>query len=103
MLTKFLERRLIMDSDGEIMFEKLIELDYYLIESYLDNVGFREENKTYGIGIAKKINSTCFEEMIIENYSICLDETRSTLKILADNSVTPDSLIYVLDDMLGSV
>lgn len=103
MMKKYIERKLLLNSNGEGMLEKPLELEYYLVESIPENTGVQESGKIYGIGIAKRVDSNCYEEKVIRDFSSCIHETRATLEILASHSVTPDTLLHVLDDMLGSV
>lgn len=103
MVKRTLERRLLVDSDGETLLEKPIELEYYLVESHMDNFSLHDGNETYGLSISRRISENCFEEEVVENFSSCLNEARDIIEILAGNSVTPGSLMYVLDDILGSL
>jgi hypothetical protein len=103
MIKKTLEKKLLLDNSSGIPLESPVELEYYLVESYSDNLSLNEGSKVYGLGISRKMGENCFEEKVVRNFSTCIDETKTTLDVLASNSVTPESLLHVLDDMLGSL
>lgn len=104
MLKRKIERRILINNDAENYgYDMPIELEYYLLES---EANYREEptgRKIYGLGIAKKIDETCYEEKTVRNFSCNINETKKVIKKLADNEVTPITLEFILDDMLGII
>ncbi len=83
--------------------KKPLELDYYLIESHVNGFDEFDGMKAFGIGIMKKTDDsgTEVERQEIKNFSFCRDAAREMLSKLAENTVTPSSLVFVLDDLIG--
>lgn len=78
-----------------------VTLEYYLIEGEYDEQEELGSIIAYGIEIDKMVREQCEENEIIRNFSCCRDSTEQLILKLADNTVTPVSLRYVIDDMLG--
>jgi hypothetical protein len=109
---KFLEKKVELGPveriDGK---ESNLELTYYLLENdspasdeSLNNNYFNEkypEYKIYGIEIVKKDELADIENVRIENLYCCRESAKKILESLARNTVTPVSLSFVLDDMIG--
>lgn len=101
MMTKYLEKRLVLEDTEKWGMEFPIELEYYLIES---EINYRDDlagKKVYGIAISKKISESCFEEKIISNFSCSIKMTKKVIEMLAGNYVTPIGLQPVLEDFLS--
>lgn len=100
MVSKFLEKKV------EIMLDELspiagnsLELEYYLLESE-----FTEEEKAqkaYGVEIVKKQPGIPNERKQYKNIFNSREKTKNLVDLLAANTVTPSTLPYILDDLLG--
>lgn len=79
-------------------------LDYYILEKEIQIDGF--SINTYGIEVAKrdKINdaSTCLEYRKIYDVFCTERETIEVLEKLIRNTVTPVSVLDVLQDLIGT-
>ena len=73
------------------------EIEYYLLETENDLLGTK---RSYGIEVINKKNNL-IESQIIMDFSNKVNYTRSFIKKLADNSVTPTELSYIIDHYLG--
>jgi len=103
MVRRQVERKLsIKDGIYDYEYQVPIELEYYVLESKINYKDKFDDKKVYGIGIAKKVNETCYEESVVKNLSSCISEVKSVINKLADNEVTPISLESILDDLLGT-
>lgn len=98
MLAKFLEgtRNCRIPNGG------LIQLEYFLLEKeneQIDNI-----TKTYGIEIVKKCNhfgETIYTETDqIECLTCKKEKAQEIINKLISNSVTPISMLYIIDDMM---
>jgi len=102
MVSKFLEKKVEIEYDE---FHKrpsgTLELEYYLLESEEAKVGDQGIEKTYGVEILKKHNGILNEMKQFENIFNTREQTRGLVELLADNTVTPSTLPYILDDLLG--
>lgn len=103
MIRKFLEKKVEIEYDevNQNPVNKL-ELEYYLLESeYTENESKGGVlYKTYGIEIIKRHNGSK-ERKQFESIFNTREKTKSLVNLLADNTVTPSTLPYVLDDLLG--
>lgn len=102
MISKFLEKRVEIEYDG--IYQRpgnVLELEYYLLESEDAEIGDRETRKTYGVEIVKKHLGILNERKQFENIFNTWEKTKNLVELLAKNTVTPSSLLYVLDDLLG--
>lgn len=83
-----------------------LELEYYLLESEAKDCEDEElaGRKVYGIEILKKDallpGHNNQEVQAINNFSCCRETTESVLEKLAEHTVTPVALHYVIEDML---
>ncbi len=100
MVTKHLKRRLVLDNIDDYMGYCPLELEYYLLESNADYNNDISNERAYGISIVKKVNDKCYEESSVINFSPFAEKTNELIDILADNTVTPISLMPVLDNIL---
>ena len=116
MVSKFLEKQVEIVLDGSMhRGENSLELEYYLLES--DSAGCADEQpprlangmghderkpqKAYGIEIVKKHLGILNERKQFENIFSTREKTKKLLELLAENTVTPSALPYILDDLLG--
>ena len=102
MISKFLEKRIevipqeITEDPGNPL-----ELEYYLVECDSKEEECNETQKGYGIEIIKKNNGKVLESILVRNIYSTRDKSEGLIKKLFVNSVTPVSLPYVLDDLIG--
>jgi hypothetical protein len=102
MVSKFLEKQVEVEYDGlQQRSENAIELDYYLLESEYSEIGDMETQKGYGVEIVKKHKGILNEKKHFENIFSTREKTKNLIDLLAKNTVTPSSLPYILDDLLG--
>ena len=101
MISKFLEKRL------EIIPQEItedpgnpLELEYYLVECD-SKEECNEAQKGYGIEIVKKNNGKVAESILIHDIFTTREKSETLIKKLFVNSVTPMSLPYILDDLIG--
>lgn len=78
-----------------------IVLEYYLIESEIDDIEELKGMKTYGIEIVKKAENGEVETAMVRNIFNSITETTKVIKTMSNNNVTPISLNYILDDIVG--
>lgn len=103
MIRKNIQRKILVDNIiDSCEYELPLQLEYYLLESEVKYNDELKGKKVYGLGIAKKINEACYEEKVVKNFSCNMNETRKIIDKLADNEVTPMTLDFVLDDLLGT-
>jgi len=102
MLCRSLERivQLIPDENTKEL-KNPMQLEYYLVESESTEDLKDYTDKVFGIEIIKKVGNIEIERELIKNYSHSRQITINMLKVLADNTVTPVSLPYILDDIIG--
>jgi len=102
MLCKSLEKIVkILPDEGAMEFENPMQLEYYLVESESTEDMEAHTDKVFGLEIIKKVGSVEVERKLIKNYSHSRQTTMNILKLLAENTVTPVSLPYILDDIIG--
>ncbi len=102
MLNRSLEKRIELSNNEDLQGRKnSIELEYYLLESTLSDSEELTGKKAYGIEIVKKVSDTDIESKMVKNLLCCRESTRKILDKLADNTVTPVGLPFILDDMIG--
>lgn len=102
MASKFLEKRVEIEC-GESGYQEgnTMELEYYLIESMTDCIGNNGIQKTYGVEIKIKQQGIPGESISFENVYPSREKTMSLIELLAEQTVTPSTLAYVMDDLLG--
>jgi hypothetical protein len=102
MVSKFLEKRVEIEcSESGCRAGNTMELEYYLIESMTDCTGNNDIQKTYGVEIKKKQQGISGESISFENVYPSREKTISLIELLAEQTVTPSTLAYVMDDLLG--
>jgi len=102
MLVKYLEKKVELESFDCTAAEEPIELEYYLLESEIRGEEELDGRKVYGIEVVKRVNDVKVERKIIKDVSCFKESTLEILKRLAENSVTPVSLPFILEDMIGN-
>ena len=85
----------------EIMGNKS-ELEYFILISETNDLENDTIQQTYGIEIAKKVEGVLSESKAFENVFNDIEKTKEFIRVLAENTVTPVSLLYILDDFLGA-
>lgn len=102
MLSRFLEKRIEIE-EQEILCNpgNMLELEYYLVESDPVSDNAAVEERGYGIQIVKKESGTTYESIMLKDIHPNRETTEKLVKLLADNTVTPVTLPYIIDDMLG--
>lgn len=96
MSNKYLERKVKLQKENA----KQMELEYYLLESNVDSDNDMSFKKVYGIEIVKRDNKK-FEMKAVQTFSHCREKTINVLSKLANNTVTPLDLPFILDDILA--
>jgi hypothetical protein len=103
MINKFLEKRVEIETDENPQTEeKSFELEYYLLESDTDENCEKDLYKGYGVEIIKKHHGFPEESKRFVNIFNTRERTQDLVELLANNTVTPSTLAYVLDDLLGA-
>ncbi len=101
-MSKYLEKRIeLLPDEKSKNLEKSIELEYYLLESDNSDTEESYSETVYGIEIVKLIEDKKVESGIVRNLSNCKKSTEFILNKLADNTVTPVGMPFILDDMIG--
>jgi len=77
------------------------DLEYYLVESEMELDDPEHVRKVYGIEIVKRMDDGSVENGRFEGIYADKGRTRELIGILASNTVTPVTLPYILDDLLG--
>lgn len=102
MLFKFFEKHVEVDrSDSEQKSKDRMELDYYLLESECDDADVQGTEKNYGVEIIMKQDGFEDEHKQYRNIYSSKEKTKKLIALLAEQTVTPSSLSYILDDLIG--
>lgn len=102
MMCKFFEKHVVVEgSEQGQKIKNEMELNYYLLESGFDDTDSQETQKAYGIEIIKKQIGRPDEKKQYENIFPSRDKAKSLIELLAEQTVTPSTLSYILDDILG--
>lgn len=91
------EREILDETQGNKM-----ELEYYLLISETDDIETDVIHKTYGVEIVMKVKGLSSESKILENIHTDMERMKKLIGLLADNTVTPVTLPYIVDDLLGA-
>jgi|LSQX01.2.fsa_nt_gb hypothetical protein len=78
-----------------------LELEYYLLISETDDYEDAGLQKTYGVEVVKKINDLFLDSKVFQNVFLDRERVKDIIRTLANNAVTPVTLPYILDDLLG--
>lgn len=78
-----------------------IQVEYYLVKSDSEGIYGYLGDKVYGIEISKRERDTYAESEIVKNLYNSREKALNVLRVLADNSVTPTGLSFVLDDIMA--
>ena len=102
MSNKLLEKEVELLAEGStVEFKSPMKLEYYLVESNAEDSDELLGQKVYGIEIVKKVDGAGEELGFVKNLSCCREKTEDILNLLANNTVTPVGLSFVLDDIIG--
>ena len=102
MIKRLLEKEIEITTDeNRILFNCPIKLEYYLLESIIEENDDLKGKKVFGIEIIKKIKGVNDEVKSFVEFSSNFEKTKNILDILANNSVTPIGLPYVLEDFVN--
>lgn len=102
MVSRFLEKKVEIILDGfSTKEENSLELEYYLLESECAEDEERRAQKIYGVEIVKRYQGILNEKKQFENIFSTREMTKNLVDLLAVNTVTPSTLPYILDDLLG--
>jgi len=100
MISRFLEKRVEIDMEEPGRKPgNTLELEYYLLEN---EAGGNESGSIFGVEIREKNQGVLNEIKNYYNIFSSREDTLNLVKMLARNTVTPSTLPYVLDDMLGT-
>ena len=101
MVSKFLEKRVEVETGEDPQQNRnAMELEYYLLEIETD-AGEQELKKAYGIEILKKQQGIHEEKKKYQDVFCSRERTKNLVEQLAENTVPPVTLPYILDDILG--
>ncbi len=100
MLVRHLKRKVEIKQCEDVDCFKPFDLEYYLLESDNDDEQL-ECTKAYGVEVVKLIEQRPVEKALVKNYTYSKDAACELISLLADNTVTPVSFEFVLDDVLG--
>ena len=101
-INKTLERTVkLIPEDKYWGLKESFDLEYYLLESEIKGFDELEGKKAYGFEIVKKPTKGKSESCSVTNFSCCKESTSRVLNSLAESTVTPISLHFILDDILG--
>ena len=96
---KTLFRRHTFDFAGNGSSAENFDVEYYLLESSDYSSGSESLSKSvYGIEIRKICKGVLQEVSADYGVSTSIDRVKSLIDVLADNSVTPDSLEFIMSD-----
>lgn len=102
MINRLLEKSVeLIPNENAMVFKSSMKLEYYLLESNSDDMDELSGKKVYGVEIIKKVDGMNDEMQVVKNLSCCINKTKAVINKLAKNSVTPVSLRFILDDMIG--
>ncbi|MCX8130220.1 MAG: DUF6514 family protein [Clostridia bacterium] len=103
MVNRLIEKRIELIPDEHIIgFKSPMKLEYYLIESKLDDMDELSGKKVYGIEIIKKVDGMKDEVKAVKNLSCNIEKTKDLFEKMVKNFVTPIGLPFILDDMIGT-
>ncbi len=102
MIFRFFEKHVEVErSDCGQKSKDRMELDYYLLESESDDADVQGTQKNYGVEIVKKQNGFADEQKEYRNIYSNRERAKKLIGLLAEQTVTPSSLSYILDDLIG--
>lgn len=96
--SRLLEKRVEVNLEDN---RKTFELEYYLIETKIDDIEELKDQTVYGIEIVKKVDNKEVEGQKVKDFSSSIENVKSLINKLADNIVTPVSMMFVIDDIVG--
>lgn len=99
MISKFLEKRIeIIPQEITDGLGNPLELEYYLVECDSD---CNEAEKGFGVEIVMKNKGIVSDSILINDIFPAREQSENLIRKLFVNSVTPVSLPYILDDLIG--
>lgn len=101
MMNKYLERRIELNLEEGAQSNSKIQIEYFLVESEPDQIYGYFFDKIYGIEISKREIDNYAESEIVKNLYNSKEEALRILEVLAENTVTPMGLSFVLDDIMA--
>jgi len=103
MVCRFFEKHVEVErNECNLKAKNRIELDYYLLESDSEEDDIRGAQKVYGVEIVKKQDGSTYEQSQFRNIHTNRDKVKNLVSLLAEHTVTPSSLSYILDDLIGT-
>jgi len=101
MSCKLLERSVKVECEiPDSVHNSKFELEYYLLENDITDLD-TEDQKSYGVEIVKRLSDGSTETKRFENIYTCKEKVLDLIGKLAANTVTPVSLPYILEDLIG--
>lgn len=102
MMCKFFEKHVVVEEhECDQRTRNNMELEYYLLESGYDNIDTHETQKAYGVEIVKKQIGQPDEKKQYVDIFPSRDRAKDLIELLSEQIVTPSTLSYILDDILG--
>lgn len=102
MENRWFEKRMeILPEEGMETSAKSFELEYYILESDMEQMDEPSKVTGYGVEIVKKMEGSILEIKAVKNIFCCRQEADRLVELLASHTVTPVTLPYILDDMIG--
>lgn len=102
MQRKYLQKIIkLTENEESKSFSEPIELEYYLVESKIDNEDFNGI-EMYGIQIVKKIGKDFMESEFVRNITFNKDNAIDMIDKIARNTVTPMTLKYIVYDLISA-
>lgn len=102
MIKRKLEKEVeLLADENQKAFNIPIILEYYLLESEIDEITELKGNKVFGIEVIKKIKGINDEVISYKDISCSMEKTQNILNRLAINNVTPISFPYIIEDLIG--
>lgn len=103
MANRFLEKCISVENETPYHDqENKFELEYYLLESEMDDPDQGTIQTAYGVEIVKRMGDGSAENKRYEKIYTNRQKVLDLIGLLAANTVTPLSLPYILDDLLGA-
>lgn len=98
MLSRFLEKKI--EIEVQEIPGNTLELEYYLTESETACGSEIAGDREYGIQIVKRENGASIESIIFKDVFPVREDMRELIRRMAENTVTPVTLPYIIDDIL---
>lgn len=103
MLCRYMERKInLIPEEDDRGLMNVFDLEYYLLESDSCQPDINPGEKVFGFEIVKRSGGAT-ESHIVKNFCFAREIAKNILIKLADNTVTPVGLPFILDDLLGEL